>query len=247
MSKVTTSLPLLFFAFSLLQSASAVDVESNVIQGAAYSIGNGFTTGATHPEGSHFHSSNLAVLPPGNPPIFQNNAAEVGGFFGDEEVRGAAEFHIDSGVAVEQAVLFFEVFDLFEAGLSPEISGVDGLFGQGPLDGVVDVFPYIGDDNESFSDYQAPTITDDPILSIVVDETVLGGETFSVDITSIYNDLAAGGDDLGIRLQMADPDPDAGAITFTNFRVEVQPVPEPSSALMTFVVAWTMLYLRRRR
>ena len=155
------SLTLLF----LTLSNSAVGY-SRSIPGQTYSIGNGFT-GGTHPEGSHFHSSNLDELPVGNPSIIFPGAAEVGGFFGDEEIRGISEFSLDEA-AYYKAILLFDVLDTFAEGLSLEPSGIDGLFGQGPLDGVVDVFAFVADGVESFSDYQTEPISPAPILSIDV-------------------------------------------------------------------------------
>lgn len=242
-------LSLVCLTFSFSQDVLAVDVESSSILGTTYSIGNGFLSG-THPEGSHFHSSNLEELPPGNPPVFFDGAAEVGGFFGDEEIRGISEFDLESGATVDQALLVFDVLDTFLEGLSPESRGVDGLFNQGALDGVVNVFPYVADGVEAFSDFQATPITSEPILAITVDDDLLGGDTLSVDITSLYNDLVASGDDLGIRLQLADPDPDAGAITFNNFRIDVEQavVPEPSSmTLAMFLVIGFWATLRHRK
>ena len=97
------------------------------VAGQTSSISNGFTA-IFHPEGSHFHSSNLTELPPGNPDILLPGVAEVGGFFGDEEIRGVSEFELQN--AAEKATLLFDVLDLFELGLSPESSGIDGLFGE---------------------------------------------------------------------------------------------------------------------
>ena len=246
---VIAFLSLVCLGFSFTRDALAdFETNSNTIAGEAFSVGNGFTAG-THPEGSHFHSSNLDELPPGNPPIILPGAAEVGGFFGDEEIRGIAEFHLEPGATVDEAVLMFDVLDTFLEGLSPEPSGVDGLFGQGPLDGVVDVFPYVADGLEEFSDFQAAPITSDPILAINVADGLAGGDTLSVDITSIYNDLVTSGDDLGIRLQMAIADPDAGAITFNNFRIDLEQaaVPEPSSQCLAILFALGFWTVRRRR
>jgi|GEM_PF-3113914 len=247
---VITSLSLVCLTFLASDALAALEFggggTSATISGTTYSIGNGFT-GGSHPEGSHFHSSNLEELPAGNPPIIFPGAAEVGGFFGDEEIRGISEFHLEPGETVDEAVLRFDVLDTFLEGLSPEFDGIDGLFGQGPLDGVVDVFPYLGDGSEAASDYQATPITAEPILSIVVGDGLVGGDTVSVDITTLYNDLVTSGDDLGIRLQMANPDPDAGAVTFHNFRIDVDvaAVPEPSAASLAIVCA-IGLFMHRR-
>ena len=243
-----SSLSLVCLTYSFTPDVLAVDVESTSVSGTTYSVGNGFT-GGTHPEGSHFHSSNLDELPAGNPPTIFPGAAEVGGFFGDEEIRGISEFDLEPGATVDAAVLSFDVLDTFLEGLSPEFSGIDGLFGQGPLDGAVDVFPYLADGSEATSDFQAPPITELPILSFAVDDQLAGGDTLSVDITSIYNNLVTSGDDLGIRLQMANADPDAGAITFHNFRIDLEQavVPEPSSMTLAVFLIAGMCALRRPR
>lgn len=228
----------------LSQSSFANDaVDLDPVEGVTYSIGNGFT-GGLHGEGSHFHSSNLSVLPSGNPEVIFPGSAEVGGFFGDEEVRGISEFEVVGEVL--SAELYFDVFDLFEAGAIPDPSGVGGLFGQEPLDGDVDVFVYAADHLETVSDYQVDPFLPEPILTFDAND-FSGGDTLSVDITSVYNDLAANGADLGIRLQMADADPDAGAITLNNFRLELSVVPEPSSITILLVAALIGLPFRRRR
>lgn len=219
----------------------------NEFPGDAYAIGNGFTSGS-HPEGSHFHSSNLIDLPDGNPPIILPGVAETGGFFGDEEIRGAVEFPVQDMFLT--ATLEFDVFDTFEAGISPVASGIDGLFGQGSYEGFIDVYAYVGNGIEEISDYEAPTIGTGPILSFeVAPGLITGGDTFSVDITDLVKSLVDdGSSDLGIRVQMADGDADSGAITFHNFRVRYETIPEPSSTLlMTLSVAMASCLFRRRR
>ena len=232
---------------TLAETAPAVSsLAQSQVAGTTYTIANGFTEG-THPVGSHFHSSNLSILPPGNPSIILPAAAGVGGFFGDEEVRGISEFPVGE-TEVVSAVLSFDVLDLFEAGLSPDPNGVGGLYGQDPLEGFVDVFPYAADFLENVGDYQAPPISETPLLSIeVADGLVFGGDTFSVDVTSFYNELRVSGEELGIRLQMADPDLDAGAITFHNFRLDLEVVPEPTSALPLLIGLVACMRLRQQR
>ncbi len=242
---VTLSLAL---ACAQVQTALAVEATAEHLEGVTYSIGNGFT-GGSHPEGSHFHSINLDELPAGNPPIILPGAAEVGGFFGDEEIRAVSEF-IVGDVVVEEAVLRFEALDLFLEGITAEASGIDGLFGQGPYEGSIDVFAYVADGVESIGDYQVETLGEFPILTFEVnDDLVLGGDSFSVDVTSLYNDRVAVGEDLGIRLQMSVADADAGAITFGNFRIDLEPVavPEPTSGLLLTMSILGCLALRRKR
>jgi hypothetical protein len=241
---------LVVFAIICMNQASAFETD---LVGTTSSIGNGFT-GGSHPAGSHFHSSNLDVLPAGNPSIIVPGAAEVGGFFGDEEIRGVSEFELQGAEAADAATLKFDVFDTFAAGLSPEASGVDGLFNQGGYVGFVDVFPYVADATETISDYQVETLTELPILSFEVGPGLLaGGDTLSVDVTQIYNDLVAGGEAaFGVRLQMASPDPDAGAITFDNFRISLEQsstpvVPEPNAGVIMIAGCGMLLGLRRRR
>lgn len=228
------------------QTVVSQSVIINDLPGNVYAIGNGFTAG-NHPEGSHFHSSNLIDLPDGNPPIILPGVAETGGFFGDEEIRGVAEFPVQDMFL--RATLQFDVFDTFEAGISPIASGVDGLFGQGSYEGFIDVFAYAGNGVEEISDYEAPPIGTDPILSFeVAPGLVTGGDTFSVDVTDLINGLITNGTpNLGIRIQMANGDADAGAITFHNFRVRYESIPEPASnTLMTLSVVTACCLLRRQ-
>lgn len=219
------------------------------IEGTTYSIANGFTAGS-HPMGSHLHSSNLDELPPGNPFIPLAGVAEVGGFFGDEEVRGVSEIPLQ--VSATQAILEFEVLDLFEMGISPEVNGVDGLFGQGPYVGDIEVYLYAGDSIESLSDFEIAPLDDMPLLTIEVAEDFQAGVTIQTDVTEVYNglveDLAnnpGGPNALGVRLQMPAPaDFDAGAITFGNFQLAL--VPEPNGALALLIGLWACATRRRR-
>lgn len=223
--------------------STALGANNDTLFGQTSSISNAFTAGdRDHPVGSHFHSSNLDVLPDGNPPIMVFDAAEVGGFFDDEEIRGVSEFNIQGPTG--KAILFFEVRDLFAEGLIFDERGVDGLFGQGAFEGLIDVFAYAADYMEQVSDYEIPPIQETPILSIDVTPSVRGGDEFSVDVTSIFNELAATNQDLGVRLQMANPDRDAGAITFANFRVELEAIPEPQSWTLLVVGLFALLRFR---
>jgi len=218
---------------------------STVVKGNTFSVSNGFTAG-NHPVGSHFHSSNLSDLPNGNPPINVVGAAEVGGFFDEEEIRGVSEFDVQSPVL--QATLSFEVLDLFEEGLVFEERGVDGLFNQGAFEGIIDVVAFEADNIESLSDYEIAPISDTPIISVDVTSSVVGGDQFSADVTSLYNDLASRGEDLGIRFQMREPNADAGAITFSNveLQLQLQTVPEPTCNWAFLLLGLLPLFRTRR-
>ena len=239
---VSISLALASLALTLFSNTNLFAAGTSVVYGHTASIGNGFTAG-NHPAGSHFHSSNLDDLPNDNPPINLPGVAEVGGFFGEEEVRGISEFEV--GGPVSTATLSFEVLDLFAAGLTFDERGVDGLFNQGPYEGMIDLFAYTADHIESLSDYQVPPLSEIPVLSVEVTPLVVGGDEFSADVTSIYNQLSTEGQDLGIRFQMRDPDPDAGAITFTNVRLTLQAVPEPNANFLFLLGLVILLRFRR--
>lgn len=234
----------LFLTLTWLASASvcAVETNSSLLFGNTFAVSNGFTAG-NHPAGSHFHSSNLAELPSDNPQINFAGVAEVGGFFGEEEVRGISEFDVQD--VVSSAELLFEVFDLFEAGQILDEDGVSGLYDQGRLQGVVDLVAYVSDGTESLTDYEIAPISETPIFSVDVTPLVVGGDEFSVDVTGLYNDLAERGEDLGIRFQLREPSTEAGAITFTNIRLQLQTVPEPSG--FALLMLGMLLFLRVRK
>ena len=225
-------LVLCFFVFSAASATLQADV---IISGKTASVANGFTDG-DHPSGSHFHSvTDHDALPAGNPGITLSSVAEVGGFFGDEEVRGISEFPVQATADI--ATLLFEVRDMTD--VSPH--AIDGLFGQGSFTGIVDVFAYEADGVESVSDFQTPTSPATPILTIdVVSDGIMAGDTLSVDVTSLYNDLVvASHTALGIRLQMSAANTSAGAISFDNFRLQlsdVTSVPEPSPVMLMGLV-----------
>ena len=222
-----------------------------VIDGKTATVANGFT-GGSHPAGSHFHSAtDHSVVPASNPALFLSSVAEVGGFFGDEELQGISEFEL-LGEAV-LAVLLFDVRDM-TADISFE--PIDGLFGQGPLNGIVDVYPYEADHVEHVSDFVAEQDrpTDPPLLSMLVGTGLIqAGDTISTDVTTIYNDFVVADEHaLGIRLQTRDADKDAGAITFNNFRLEItlrepQTVPEPSPVLLLGLVGLLLSGVARYR
>ena len=249
---VWTTLLAMAVALWLIQDAVA---EILVVPGQTASIGNGFTD-RIHPEGSHFHTSNLdpTDLPSGNPPLIPApGVAEVGGFFGDEEVRAVSEFSIVGLSSASQVTLLFDVFDVSSLGASPD--PIDGLFGQGPLSGFVDVFAFAGNGVEEVEDYSAESITEAPIFSFEAD-SLEAGKTLQVDISDLFNSFISDEDlnpgmaatALGVRLQTRVGLPDSvdqGAVTFHNFRLEI--VPEPVGGSMIVAGLLGLSLCRRRR
>lgn len=223
----------LFLNLALLGLIGTAQAQSTLL-GEPYSVGNGFTAEGTHPEGSHFHSSNLDMLPAGNPSIPDVHLAEVGGFFGDEEVRGLVEIDITGAPPATEATLLFDVSDVSDFAGVP----IGGIFGQEALDGSIDVLGYTGNNTEELSDYQAGPTT----ALFTFDVTTLStGDTIEVDITDFYESLVANGaDSAGFRLQVVNTidttDPNTGAASFENFRISL--IPEPTGlVLLLFGVA----------
>ena len=246
------------FAWAFCGLASIADGVL-IINGATSTVANGFTN--SHGGGSHFHSvTDPNVLPTTNPGLSIPGAAEVGGFFGDEEVQGVSEFTLQAGNA-DLILLLFDVRDNSDIDIDHPISG---LFGQEPLDGIVDVYTYDADHVESVSDFVslADRPTEAPLVSIEV-ATLLAGDTISVNITPIYNMLVDNDEEaLGVRLLSRVPNPtatpqeqldaleEAGAITFENFRLELTNpvgVPEPSPLLFLGLVCLALSGVARYR
>ena len=227
-------------------AAATIDIE-----GITYAVSNGFTVDSTHPEGSHFHSSNSTNLPPDNPDIPVPAAAEVGGFFGDEEVRGLSEFSLVAQSEAAKATVSFVVMDVAAIGLAPDPIG--GLYGQEPYEGIVEINAYSGNGGEDLSDYETERIGDQPLMT--TDATTLSaGDEILIEVTDLFNELvndfqnnpSASNSALGIRLQMAPPaNPDSGAITFESFKLTVEPVPEPSG--LSLLILLTMIGGCRRQ
>ena len=221
-----------------------------IVEGATSTVGNAFT-GPHAGSGTHFHSvTDPHVLPPSNPDLFVFGAAEVGGFFGDEELQGVSEFTLQAGAA-SSAMLLFDVRDNSDIDI---LHPIGGLFGQEPIAGFIDVYSYEADHVESVSDFVAVADrpTDPPLLSIeVAPGLIAAGDTISVDVTNVYNTFVADNESaLGIRLLARDPDPHAGAITFNNFRLRLTNttgVPEPSPTLALGVVCLVLSGVSRYR
>jgi hypothetical protein len=223
------------------------------ISGVTYAIGNGFTADSTHPEGSHFHSSNLGSLPAENPSIPLAGVAEVGGFFGDEEVRGLSEFSLVGQQVAQSAMLQFTLLDLVELGISPDALG--GIFGQEAFDGMLEVYAYRGDNVEALTDYEVAASPDEPI-AILDASQLTPGQLLEFDITELYNgyvgdllaDMNTGPHALGVRLQMAAPaDPNAGALAFHDFKIIATVVPEPSGMVVLLAGLLPLVHAMRRR
>ena len=237
-SKITFGL----FSLVLLGPIGVTQAQSQLL-GDAYAVANGFIADGSHPEGSHFHSSNLDTLPPGNPSLPDVHVAEVGGFFGDEEVRGLVEFDLRDASASEEAYLLFDVRDVSDFAGVP----IGGIFGQEALDGTIDVLGYTGNNMEELSDYQASPTT--PLFSFDV-TTISAGETIEVNITDFYADLiAASSESAGIRLQVANSvdttNPNTGAASFDNFRISLIPEPTGLALLMFGLLGCTSARFRR--
>lgn len=222
---------------------------SAMISGLTYSTANGFTDDSGHPVGSHFHSTNFDV-PEGSPGFGFPGIAETGGFFGEEEVRGVSEFDLAGQTAVDRAILRFDVLDLSaieDLGESPGTHG--GLFGQDLNGGNIDVFAFSGNNVENIGDYEIALASDEiPLLTFDASQ-LSAGDTLEADITGLFNQLVTdSAAAFGVRVQMSfeDSSPDAGAITFTNFRIETEVVPEPSSILLLMMALGTWTSFRRK-
>jgi hypothetical protein len=84
--------------------------------GDAYTIADHFVDHAGSPgvpgEGSHFHASSRLPVDPVGSSVIGANLAEVGGLFGDEEVRGLTEFDLQAMPLAAEAELSFGVADV---------------------------------------------------------------------------------------------------------------------------------------
>ena len=183
-----------------------------VINGLSFSVADGFTGG--HGTGTHFHSSNDPSPPAPALPV--PGVAEVGGFFGDENCRGLSEFDLASlPGTITSATLKFQVHDVFPYSGIP----VGGLFGQDPFSGTLNVYYYVGNNAEDLGDYTAPETL---IAPIIIDPSQAVDDLFSLDVTTALNALlGASAPAMGIRIRQAAEDPNADAITFDRFILEV--------------------------
>lgn len=183
-------------------------------------IGNGFSVadsfiGVTH-SGTHFHAADPdTTLPPGNPPIGAFiDWMEVGGFFGDEECRGLAQFRLaEIDGSLTTATVQVRVADLFAYGYSPEADGIDGLFGQdGPASGTFTVEAYDANGTEETDDYEATSLG---TLGTIDPTTITADDILSFDVKDeLQTQLDASATHLGIRIRQTTRDMDEGAATF---------------------------------
>lgn len=204
-------------------TANALEIESG-----AYSIADNFVN---HDKaigvpggGSHKHASNEDPVDPENSTIIVANAAEVGGFFGSEEVRGLAEFDLTGRQPVERATLLFDVANVLEMGLNSVPVG--GLYGQEKYVGDIAVIAYEGNNREDLDDFQAPSLA---LVGRFNTDELVADDTLDFDISQIFNEqIDAGIASLGIRLEISPGGsiPDE-AITFDNLHIEA--IPEPST------------------
>jgi len=184
--------------------------------------------------GTHYHSSTGGDF--GNPA----GLAEVGEFGGDncEEVRGLSEYDL-FGLVTGPAFVTFEVY---QAG---------GLFtgsNDFPFDGTIQIDAYAGNNLENVSDFEAATLG---IVASFLTGDLIVGNTLSFDITALFNDaLTDGLTSFGIRLA-AITDPNAGAWTFSNFRLtssdDTTSVPEPGTLALIGIGLFGMGAARRRK
>ena len=184
------------------------------------SISDGFI--GSRGVGTHFHDDPAAFGTPAD-------VVEVGDFFfGQEEVRGVAEFDLSSLSSFSSISLATLNFDVLEQG---------GLFGQGPATFNLEVLAFFGNGSENLSDYQIATVGSVGTLDTAA---LSPGDTVSLNVTSLVNTFLANNDDfIGIRLQATSNPTGRGAIVFDNFTIDVdaQAVPEPCTILGLSLVA----------
>jgi hypothetical protein len=209
----------------------AVALAAGTLAAASHAalITNGFTFAVadayTGPSGvgTHYHSNTGGAF--GNPA----GKAEVGGFFGSEEVRGLSEYNL-AGLGTAGSA--FVSFDVYLA---------DGLFGQGGGPFLIDVYAYRGNNLEDLSDWEAAA------TGFVGQFSTAGlavGDIISFDIDALLDAaLLAGDGSLGIRLQQHTRDIGGPAYTFDSFRLTTDNVctgtgcfvPEPTSLALVGV------------
>lgn len=196
-----------------------------VVEGNEFTVADGFWGGAH--SGTHWHSNNAATAP-----AVPGEWMEVGGFFGDEECRGFAEFNIgqfdaDSLICAEVSIT---ILDLFALGLSPEADGIDGLYGQGPSVETLTVEIYEGNNSEDLTDYTATAIATVGSIDVTAQaaDDVL---TFTVT-NALQTLLTSGASALGVRVRQTTGDNDSKAITFgeSALTVDVKTAPTTTSS-----------------
>jgi len=199
-------------AFALASGMFAGAANAALItNGFTYSVADDFTGPSL--VGTHFHSNTGGAF--GNPA----GKAEVGGFFGTEEVRGLSEYNLAGLSTAGPAFVSFNVYL------------ADGLFGQGGGAFDIDVYAYVGNNAEDLSDWEAAT------TGLVGSFNTAGlavGNILSFDVNSLLDAAITAGDpSFGIRLQQRTRDISGPAYTFDNFRLtttdDTTSVPAPAS------------------
>ncbi len=200
-----------------------------ITNGFTYSVADDF--GGPSLQGTHFHSNTGGAF--GNPA----GKAEVGGFFGTEEVRGLSEYDLAGLSTVGPAFVSFNVYL------------ADGLFGQGGGAFDIDIYAYVGNNSEDLSDWQAPTTG---FVGSFNTGGLLVGNILSFDVNSLLDAAITAGDaSFGIRLQQRNRDIDGPAYTFDNFRLtttdDTTPVPAPASLALLGIGLVALAGSRRKR
>lgn len=215
----TYALRPILLAAALALGAAPMAQATLITEGFTFSVADAFTgpVGA----GTHFHSNTGGAF--GNPA----GKAEVGGFFGTEEVRGLSEYSLAGISATGPAFVSFNVF-------------LDnGLFGQGGGPFLIDVYAYKGNNLEDLSDFEVASTA---FIGSFSTAGLLVGDIVSLDVNAALDAAIGLGDaSFGIRLkQHGSRDPFGPAYTFDNFRLTTDNqctgagcvVPEPGPLAM---------------